>query len=175
MFCPDETNSNRLNAVFDATNRCTMEPTVSIDDHLGSRRPRDGSAQRALLRRLARGLSAHRPPRHVVLVRGLRAGSRFDGHAARQMDGAMHRISVAPAHRLAERVAHQPRLAQRSQRLQPSGAGLRRQRAAAPQRSGPRLLPAGFQLPAECFRSLPAQPQLRQRGHLRQAAGAAMA
>ncbi len=34
LFCPDETNSNRLNAVFDATNRCTMEPIVSIDDHL---------------------------------------------------------------------------------------------------------------------------------------------
>ena len=34
LFCPDETNSNRLNAVFDATNRCTMEETVSIDDHL---------------------------------------------------------------------------------------------------------------------------------------------
>ncbi len=34
VFCPDETNSNRLNAVFDATNRCTMEQIVSIDDHL---------------------------------------------------------------------------------------------------------------------------------------------
>jgi xylulose-5-phosphate/fructose-6-phosphate phosphoketolase len=34
IFCPDETNSNRLNAVFDATNRCTMEEIVSIDDHL---------------------------------------------------------------------------------------------------------------------------------------------
>jgi xylulose-5-phosphate/fructose-6-phosphate phosphoketolase len=34
LFCPDETNSNRLNAVFQVTNRCTMEETVSIDDHL---------------------------------------------------------------------------------------------------------------------------------------------
>jgi xylulose-5-phosphate/fructose-6-phosphate phosphoketolase len=34
LFCPDETNSNRLNAVFDQNDRCTMEPTVSIDDHL---------------------------------------------------------------------------------------------------------------------------------------------
>ena len=31
-------------------------------------RPRDGSAQRTLLRRLARRLFAHRPPRHVVVV-----------------------------------------------------------------------------------------------------------
>ena len=36
FFCPDETNSNRLNAVFDATTRCNMEATVSIDDHIGS-------------------------------------------------------------------------------------------------------------------------------------------
>jgi xylulose-5-phosphate/fructose-6-phosphate phosphoketolase len=34
LFCPDETNSNRLNPVFDATDRCTMETIVSIDDHL---------------------------------------------------------------------------------------------------------------------------------------------
>jgi xylulose-5-phosphate/fructose-6-phosphate phosphoketolase len=35
MFCPDETNSNRLGAVFEATNRCFMAETVSIDDALG--------------------------------------------------------------------------------------------------------------------------------------------
>ncbi len=35
VFCPDETNSNRLNAVFDATVRCSVEETVSIDDHIG--------------------------------------------------------------------------------------------------------------------------------------------
>ncbi|MDQ3012979.1 MAG: phosphoketolase family protein, partial [Acidobacteriota bacterium] len=34
LFCPDETNSNRLNAVFEATTRCSVEATVSIDDHL---------------------------------------------------------------------------------------------------------------------------------------------
>jgi xylulose-5-phosphate/fructose-6-phosphate phosphoketolase len=34
VFCPDETNSNRLNAVFDATDRCTMEAIIPIDDHL---------------------------------------------------------------------------------------------------------------------------------------------
>lgn len=32
FFCPDETNSNRLGAVFQATSRCSMGPTVSIDD-----------------------------------------------------------------------------------------------------------------------------------------------
>ena len=34
MFCPDETNSNRLNAVFDATTRRFAAQTVSIDDEL---------------------------------------------------------------------------------------------------------------------------------------------
>jgi len=35
FFCPDETNSNRLNAVFEATTRCNVEETVSIDDRIG--------------------------------------------------------------------------------------------------------------------------------------------
>jgi xylulose-5-phosphate/fructose-6-phosphate phosphoketolase len=35
MFCPDETNSNRLNSVFEATTRCSMAELVSIDDELG--------------------------------------------------------------------------------------------------------------------------------------------
>lgn len=34
LFCPDETNSNRLDAVFEATARCSVEPTVSIDDRI---------------------------------------------------------------------------------------------------------------------------------------------
>ncbi len=34
LFCPDETNSNRLNAVFDATDRCSVAATIPIDDHV---------------------------------------------------------------------------------------------------------------------------------------------
>ena len=34
LFCPDETNSNRLNAVFEATDRCSVAETVSVDDHV---------------------------------------------------------------------------------------------------------------------------------------------
>ncbi len=34
MFCPDETDSNRLASVFEATKRCFMAETVSIDDDL---------------------------------------------------------------------------------------------------------------------------------------------
>ncbi|HLY29791.1 MAG TPA: phosphoketolase family protein [Ktedonobacterales bacterium] len=34
LFCPDETNSNRLGAVFEAENRCFVGETISVDDHL---------------------------------------------------------------------------------------------------------------------------------------------
>jgi xylulose-5-phosphate/fructose-6-phosphate phosphoketolase len=51
LFCPDETNSNRLNAVFQATNRCTMEETVSIDDHLTA----DGRVMEVLSEHLCEG------------------------------------------------------------------------------------------------------------------------
>jgi xylulose-5-phosphate/fructose-6-phosphate phosphoketolase len=51
LFCPDETNSNRLNAVFDTTNRCTMEPIVSIDDHLAP----DGRVMEVLSEHLCEG------------------------------------------------------------------------------------------------------------------------
>jgi xylulose-5-phosphate/fructose-6-phosphate phosphoketolase len=51
LFCPDETNSNRLNAAFDATNRCTMEPIVSIDDHLAP----DGRVMEVLSEHLCEG------------------------------------------------------------------------------------------------------------------------
>jgi xylulose-5-phosphate/fructose-6-phosphate phosphoketolase len=51
VFCPDETNSNRLNAVFDATNRCTMEQIISIDDHLAP----DGRVMEVLSEHLCEG------------------------------------------------------------------------------------------------------------------------
>ncbi len=51
LFCPDETNSNRLNAAFETTNRCTMEPIVSIDDHLAP----DGRVMEVLSEHLCEG------------------------------------------------------------------------------------------------------------------------
>jgi xylulose-5-phosphate/fructose-6-phosphate phosphoketolase len=51
LFCPDETNSNRLNATFDATDRCTMEAIVSIDDHLAP----DGRVMEVLSEHLCEG------------------------------------------------------------------------------------------------------------------------
>ncbi|HZU83048.1 MAG TPA: phosphoketolase family protein, partial [Polyangiaceae bacterium] len=34
LFCPDETNSNRLGAVFEASDRCFDETTIPTDDHV---------------------------------------------------------------------------------------------------------------------------------------------
>ncbi len=34
LFCPDETNSNRLGAVFEVENRCLVERTLPSDDHV---------------------------------------------------------------------------------------------------------------------------------------------
>ncbi|MHB8253416.1 MAG: phosphoketolase family protein [Acidiferrobacter sp.] len=34
LFCPDETASNRLGAVFEATTRCSVAERISIDDHV---------------------------------------------------------------------------------------------------------------------------------------------
>lgn len=34
LFCPDETNSNRLGAVFEAESRCLVAPTIPNDDHV---------------------------------------------------------------------------------------------------------------------------------------------
>ncbi len=36
LFCPDETNSNRLGAVFEETDRCLVERTVAGDDHVSA-------------------------------------------------------------------------------------------------------------------------------------------
>jgi xylulose-5-phosphate/fructose-6-phosphate phosphoketolase len=36
LVCPDETNSNRLGAVFDVETRCFQEPTIPIDDHVSA-------------------------------------------------------------------------------------------------------------------------------------------
>ncbi|HKH26591.1 MAG TPA: phosphoketolase family protein, partial [Acidimicrobiia bacterium] len=34
LVCPDETNSNRLDAVFDVENRMLAEPIIGVDDHV---------------------------------------------------------------------------------------------------------------------------------------------
>jgi len=51
LFCPDETNSNRLQDVFDAENRCFVGTTILIDDHLSP----DGRVMEVLSEHLCQG------------------------------------------------------------------------------------------------------------------------
>ncbi|RRA47663.1 phosphoketolase [Acidipila sp. EB88] len=51
MFCPDETDSNRLGSVLQATKRCFMAETVSIDDELSP----DGRLMEVLSEHLCQG------------------------------------------------------------------------------------------------------------------------
>ena len=85
LFCPDETNSNRLGAVFEV-----VRPRVRRAGHARRRRdlprrPGDGGALRAQLPRLARGLHPHRPARLVRHLRGVRDGERLADDPAQQV------------------------------------------------------------------------------------------
>jgi xylulose-5-phosphate/fructose-6-phosphate phosphoketolase len=51
FFCPDETNSNRMGAVFEVENRCFVGPTLSIDDHVSP----DGRVLEVLSEHLCEG------------------------------------------------------------------------------------------------------------------------
>ncbi len=124
LFCPDETNSNRLGAVFDIENRCLVETIIPIDDHVSA----DGRVMEVLSEHICQGwlegYLLYRPPRVVRDLRGVRDGVCFDDGAARQMARSRSRPAVARARRVAQHPAHVDLLAQRPQRLQPSGPGL---------------------------------------------------
>jgi xylulose-5-phosphate/fructose-6-phosphate phosphoketolase len=51
LFCPDETNSNRLGNIFEVENRCFVGPTLDIDDHLAP----DGRVMEVLSEHLCEG------------------------------------------------------------------------------------------------------------------------
>jgi xylulose-5-phosphate/fructose-6-phosphate phosphoketolase len=51
LFCPDETNSNRLGNVFEVENRCFVGRTLDIDDHLTP----DGRVMEVLSEHLSEG------------------------------------------------------------------------------------------------------------------------
>ncbi len=51
LFCPDETNSNRLGAVFEVENRCLVAPVLPSDDHVSV----DGRVMEVLSEQLCEG------------------------------------------------------------------------------------------------------------------------
>ena len=51
LFCPDETNSNRLGDVFEVENRCYVGQTIDVDDHVSP----DGRVMEVLSEHLCEG------------------------------------------------------------------------------------------------------------------------
>jgi xylulose-5-phosphate/fructose-6-phosphate phosphoketolase len=51
LFCPDETNSNRLGGVFEVENRCSVGTIIPIDDHVAP----DGRVMEVLSEHLCEG------------------------------------------------------------------------------------------------------------------------
>ena len=72
------------------------EPRRELRRSRLARRPRDGSAERALPSGLARRLHAHRASRSLRVLRGVRDDRRFDGDAAREVAADLpDRVAVA--------------------------------------------------------------------------------
>ena len=84
-FGPDETASNRLQAVFEVTDRQFVGEIGADRRAPAPRRPGDGGAVRAPVPGLAGGLPAHRPARAVQLLRGVHPHRRLDVQPARQV------------------------------------------------------------------------------------------
>ena len=167
--------SNGLEAVFEATRRQWEAATIPDDEFLAPDGPGDGDAERASMRGMARGLSAHRPARPVQLLRGLHSHRRFDVQSACEVAEGHRRASLAPQDRLAQLPAELACLAAGSQRLHSSGSGIHRSRDQQEGGGRARLSAARLELPAVGDGSLPAQPPLRQRRGGGQASRAAVA
>ena len=94
---PDETASNRLQAVFEVTDRAFEAELLPARRPPGARRAGDGDPLGAPVRGVAGGLPAHRPARPVHLLRGLHPHRRLDGQPARQVAQGDPGHPVAPA------------------------------------------------------------------------------
>ena len=175
LFGPDENNSNRWQDVLEVTNRAWVAETFPYDDHLAP----DGRVMEILSEHQCQGwlegylltgrhgfFSCYEAFIHII-------DSMFNQHA--KWLKVCKRYRVAPADRLAQLSAVEPRLAAGPQRVQPSGPRLHRPCREQEGRGRARLPAAGRELPALGHRSLPAKPQLRQRDRRGQAARAAMA
>ena len=127
LFCPDETNSNRLGAVFEVEKPLPHGSHQGPDDvHVTPVRPRHGSALRASLPGMAARVTSSPAGTGSSRLRGVRDGLGVDGDPARQVARGLSRPRMARTHRVAQHPAHVDLLAQRSQRVQPPGSGAHR-------------------------------------------------
>ena len=147
LFCPDETASNRLQAVFEATDRCLQAPLLPTDQKISA----DGRVMEVLSEHLCSGwlegylLSG----RHGVFATYEAFAMVSASMTIQHVKWLQHaqELRVARAGVLAQHPADQHLLAQRPQRVLPPGA--RPHRLAAVARAGrrPGVAAAGRQQP----------------------------
>ena len=158
VFGPDETASNRLGAVLEATDRAWMATIEPGDDHLAP----DGRVMEVLSEHLCQGwlegylltgrhgvFNCYEAFIHIV-------DSMFNQHA--KWLKVTRDDPVAAPDRVAQLPALVARVAPGPQRVLPPGPGLHRPRGQQEGGDHPRLPAAGRQLPAVGGRPLPAQP-----------------
>ena len=172
LFGPDETESNRLTDVYEATDKQFEGADRAGGQPRGAGRPGDGGAVRAHVPGVAGGLPADRAARPVQLLRGVHPHRRLDVQPARQVAEGHPRHPLAAPGRLAELPAVLAGLAAGPQRLQPPGPRLHRPRGEQEGRGHPGLPAAGHEHAAVRGGPLPALPELRQRDRGGQAAPA---
>ena len=130
VFGPDETASNRLQAVYEASKKTWMAEMLPEDadgGELAPRRPRHGDALRAHVRRLAGGISAHGPAWIFPHLRSLCPCHRFHVQPARQVAGHLQEPrAVARLGGFREHSALVHGLAPGPQRIFPSGSRIHR-------------------------------------------------
>ena len=170
LFCPDETNSNRLGAVFEVENRVLLEPIVDIDDHVAP----DGRVMEVLSEHNCEGwlegyLLTGRHGLFATYEAFAMVSASMTVQHAKWLEAARD-LTWRALGRIAERAAHLDVLAERPQRVQPPGPGIHRH---GPQQEGhgaAHLPAARRQQPALGRRPLPSQPRLREPHRHRQAA-----
>ena len=175
LFGPDETASNRLDAVFEVTDRAWTAEILAGDDHLAP----DGRVMEVLSEHLCQGwlegylltgrhglFTCYEAFIHIV-------DSMFNQHAKwlKVTRDIPWRRPIASLNYLLTLA----RLAPGPQRLLPPGSRVHRPRRQQEGRGRPGLPAAGRQHAAVGRRPLPAQPRLRQRHRRRQAAALELA
>ena len=162
LFCPDETNSNRLGDVFEVENRCFVGRTLDIDDHVSP----DGRVMEVLSEHLCEGwLEGYLlTGRHGLFATyeafAMVSASMTVQHTKWLQEAIEPRL--ARAGRVAQHPAHLDLLAQRPQRLQPPGPRPDRRRCSP---SGARVARIYLPPDANCLLSV-ADHCLRSRNYV---------
>ena len=175
IFGPDETASNRLDAVYEVTDKVFAGEILPVDEHLAH----SGRVMEILSEHTCQGwlegylltgrhglFSCYEAFIHLV-------DSMLNQHA--KWLKTTRELEWRPRDRLAQLPAQLARVAPGPQRLLPPGPRLHRPRGQQEGRGGPRLPAAGHQHPAVDDAALPGEPALRERRGGRQAAAVRLA